>query len=171
MANDIVDKIYVLVEEAKKTKHDSSIVFSETIARRKLEEFSYYREGKIRYCDWPTIREYIAFSKDINALTDDLSTSPALSYKTKIGFKTRISDIILEYFKTKGISISTLQTQTVNLIDARKLPTTEILFQSIKADISEKHFRWALTLMQSVSPLTLDVCRKWIWVPAKKFEF
>lgn len=171
MANEIIDKLYIIVEEAKKGNFDNAIKFADSIAKKELEEFSYIRNNKVQYCEWQTVREYIYFARDIGALTNDLKVSDEANYNSAIGFKSWIGDVLLEYLEEKGFSLAKLQSSALSLISAKKLPTTELLFGELDPNISEKHFRWSLTVLQSVKPLTINVCRKWIWIPANTFEF
>ena len=171
MANEIIDKLYVIVEESKKNEFENAIKFADSIAQRKIEEFSYIRSNQVQYCEWQTVREYIYFARDIKALTGNLKASDDADYNSFIGFKSWIGDTLLQYLDENGFSISKLQSSALNLISEKKLPTTEILFGEINPKISEKHFRWSLTVLQSVKPLTINVCRKWIWIPANTFEF
>jgi hypothetical protein len=171
MPNEISDKIYVIVEEAKKTTHKNAVVFADTLAKKKLDEFSYVRGGRIQYCDLKTIRDYISFAKDVGALTEELKIPSGVAYRSKVGFENWLGDVVLKYLDDNNLAISTLKSHALKLVSAKTLPTTDKLFEEADADIASKHFRWSLTVIQNVKPLLLGVCRKWVWVPGDIFKF
>lgn len=170
MENSIIDKLYIIVEEAKKTEFENAIKFADKLAKRELAEFSYIRSNKVQYCEWQTIREYIYFAREIECLEQDLK-SPTTSYSNKKGFSSWVGDSIVDYIDENGFSISLLEKAAMTLINSKKLPTTEFLFSEVKPDVTEKHFRWSLSTLQEIRPLAINVCRKWIWIPAQTFEF
>lgn len=170
MENSIIDKLYIIVEESKKTQYDNAIKFADALAKRELAEFSYIRGNKVQYCEWQTVREYIYFAREIECLEQDLS-SIETSYKDKKGFSSWVGGLLIDYIEENGFSIAALEKAAMNLINVKKLPTTEFLFNEVKPDVTEKYFRWSLSTLQEIRPLAINVCRKWIWVPAQAFKF
>ena len=170
MENSIIDKLFVIQEEAKKNEHENAIRFADTLAKQQLVEFSYTRNNKVQYCEWQTVREYIYFAREISCLEDDLS-SPKTSYRNKKGFSSWVGGLLIDYIDENGFSIKDLTKSAISLIDSKKLPTTEFLYSEVKPKITEKHFRWSLSTLQEVRPLAINVCRKWIWIPAETFQF
>jgi hypothetical protein len=171
MANEIIDKLYAITEESKKQDFTSSIKFADHLAKQQREEFSYLRNNKLQYCEWQTVREYIVFTREIALITDKLKMPDGSTYRTMVGFKTWVGDNLLIYFDNKGIPINSLSNNILTLIENKTLPTAEKLYESLKPSMSEKHFRWGLVVLNTVKPLTIDVCRKWIWLPKNTYEF
>jgi hypothetical protein len=171
MANEINDKLFVIVENAKKQQFKNAIKFAETISKKRLEEFSYIRNNQAQYCDWPTVRDYIYYAKEIGILNDDFTAPDEADYNSKFGFNSWLGDIVLRYLKDKNLSLTDLQNNSLDLINTKKLPTADNLYDKLNPDISEKHFKWALLLLYNLKPLTITLCRKWIYLPAKTFDF
>lgn len=172
LENDISDKLYVIVSTAKAVSYKNGVLLAEAVTKLKDDAFAYIRNNKTQYCEIETVREYIAYARELKILLDELKPPTEMTARSKKGFKPWLGDVLLKYFEDNNLDLDTkVKKATLDLIDSKKLPTTENLYTQLAPSITEKHFKWSLTCIQSVRPLTISVCRKWIWVPNNTYEF
>ncbi|GEM_PF-3855378 len=170
-ARDITDKIFRLVEEQKKRRYQNAIQFAQGIANEKLEEFSYIRDDQVQYSDWGTIRDYIFYASDLTVFNKNFSLPDGANFSDRRGFNSWLGDLLLTYLDNNNLDIQVIQSTSEDLIKRNILPTTDKMYEAMNTKMSNSHFKWSLNLLQILKPLTITVCRKWIWVPSKSFEF
>ena len=136
MTNEITNKLYVIIEEAKRQKFDNAIKFANSIADKKREEFSYLRSNKVEYCDWTTVREYIYFARDIKIINNDLTVPSTATFRSQVGFNAWLGATLIDYLEANNLSNRELQEASLNLINDRTLPTSEKLYESLSPVLS-----------------------------------
>jgi hypothetical protein len=167
-------KLHRIVLSSNKNKYPTGAALARAIADRDHVEFSYVRGGKLNHCDWVTIRGYISFAQEIGLLGPSYAaTASKASLQSLSGFRGWCGNLLLTFTQAKGFGVSSLESAVIALVKQNHmLPTTRHLYDALKVtEVSEQEFRWALTLQSILRPATLGLCRRWLWIPSKTFDY
>jgi hypothetical protein len=169
----IKEKMHQIAILSNEENLGSSHLLGSVILNKKLPEFSYIRNGSVQYCDLPTIKDYINFSVDLGILNRNYGLTINKPQILNLeNFESWASDLVIGYITSHNFSIDQILLATNDLINNRKiLPTTGKLFESLNPSTSRRKFVWSLIFLSDTRPSLIDVCRNWIWIPNRLYEY
>lgn len=168
MTNYIDSKLYRVVLSASSDGFKTEIDLARHIRSQEAEEFKYVRKGEERISSEDTIREYVAFARDIKLLSPSLeATIDKVQIVNVTNFNNWMADCLLTFAKENGFEMADLKSTVFDLIRSKnKLPTTRNIHVQLGLGIREKKFYWCLRLLSLVRPTILSVFRGLLWIPS-----
>ncbi len=160
-------KLHRIILEAGIQTFPSAAALARSIESKKLNAFSYVREGERHYSSRESIVQYVLFAQRVGFLSDDLvPLSPRTSGIRKLNnFRHWAGGKLLEYNRREGFGPDRLRSAVLRLAGDKRLPTALAIREELGLSLTLRPFRWCLQLQALLRERTLKIHREWLWIP------